>query len=202
MNAGNCNPIPRISTEPSKKKESSVSPPQWSLPKKHYLSDSHIPTRVITCFECDTQNTIPQTALSAHCVRCGSYIKIDKVVLGPRSHRTITKTWGDVHVLANSFLDNYKIHCQNLLLEGKISGDFQCANRCIIKCDQHFHGKVSCHTLAIMKKVKVITSQPITTTNAHVFGNLQGDITATGTVIIHKTGQILGDITADRVEIE
>ena len=160
------------------------------------------PTREVKCFECGGYSSIPKNAISAQCSHCLAYIKVDTITLGPRSHRTTTRTRGDVIVDKQAILHNYHIECENLIIYGQLSGDIQCERRCIVKHDQLFSGKLTCRNLSVAKHTKMVCAGSIRTFSCHVYGTFEGDITVDGVIHIHKSARVIGNITSNDIRID
>lgn len=161
-----------------------------------------IPRKAVICFQCGLISSVPKAALSARCHHCGTYISLDHIVLHQRSPKTLVQTRGDVTVKAGTDLQGMTIHSHNLLLLGRVSGQFNCSGTCQIKTDQQIAGLLRAYTLIVDKKVTVTLAKGADVHHASIHGTVHGTVESSGTVTIHRHGTILGDIKCLSLVIE
>lgn len=192
-------PIPRISEHPSGKIfRKDVSMP-WSLPPK---GEGAVPMKQVQCFVCRQMCNVPKSAISAKCLHCASYIKMDDISLHARTHRTFVRTWGTVTIRANADLKGLDVECLHLVMHGRGSGKFRCQGLCKIKSDQHISGMIEAQRLVIEKKAKVTVVGGMLVKDCQINGVLEGQIKASNVITIRRNAKFLGDIVARQLVIE
>lgn len=196
-------PIPRLCPEDSGKIDGfSPSPVSRGFIPGSREDNKDVPQKAVICFQCGLISLVPQGAFSTKCRHCSAYINLDNVILHKKSHKTLIQTRGDVTVKSGTDFKGINIHSHNLTLGGKISGNFECSGTCLIKENQHITGTVRVHSLVIEKNVSATFAKTVETANASISGTFNGFLEASGTVTIHKTGKILGDVKAPKLIIE
>ncbi len=82
--------------------------------------------RWITCFTCGQANRVSHRAFSTGCSRCGSYIRLEGILVDTVFSREIlTRGW--VRILPEGQLKSTRVVCHNLDLQGYASSDFNCS---------------------------------------------------------------------------
>ncbi|MEG0723878.1 MAG: polymer-forming cytoskeletal protein [Akkermansia sp.] len=189
-------PVPRISSECSKKRDEPILNP---APSQHTLArpqQTSVPSKPVICFECGLISIVPIAALSTRCHHCSAYICMDDINIHNRSHKTHVQTWGDVTVRPDTDLHDINIQCRHLYLNGQLSGTIHCSGTCLIKKSQIFRGSLTAHTLEIAKRANLTFSAPIIVQQAIINGTLNGVLQCKGTVTLGKNAKFFGDVQA------
>lgn len=195
-------PIPIVTEAPSRKRvvsEEASSPIAQIRPEQPRRV---IPMRSVVCYECGGVSEVPRAALSAHCVHCNAHVALGDVTLFPGSAKTRIRTHGDVRVHPRAALSHLDVACHRLDMQGSASGNFRCTGTLSISSRTVIDGSVEAHNLHLRKKAHVTLRREARVHHAHISGILEGNLAATGTVRIAKTGQLLGDVTATELSVE
>lgn len=205
MNDSPFHPIPRKTTEPSGIKPVDASPRKLAVDSsgtEPANASMNIPQKPVICFECGRISLVPQAAISARCHHCSSYINLADISIHSRSYRTVAKTRGNVLVKEGTQLSGITIEAHHLTLIGRISGNFTCTGDCIIKGDQHILGRIQTRRFILERKTNATLVFPVVAQSAVIAGTFNGTLLCQNSVVITKTGKVLGDINCPNLEIE
>lgn len=71
----------------------------------------------------------------------------------------------------------------DLRMDGSLRGDLKVGGRFVLGANGIVNGQVACHTV-------------------HVFGTVEGNVSATDTILLAATARVTGDITAPKLVVE
>ncbi len=195
-------PRPIVTDAPSGRRAAGIATPKRSpLPEKA-AARRVIPTRSVVCYECGNASEVPRAALSAHCRHCHAHLSLGDVTLYPGSPKTRIRTQGDVRIHPNAVLSHLDIVCHRMDMFGAASGSFRCTGTLSVSSSTVIEGNVEAHQLHLRKKAHVTLRREARVHDACISGILEGNLTATGTVHIAKTGMLLGDLRAEKLTVE
>jgi cytoskeletal protein CcmA (bactofilin family) len=153
------------------------------------------PPRQITCFNCGHTYFATAEAQSSQCPRCSGYISLrDYEIAEPWNRRIQTR--GDVTILKTGSVTSGTIQCHNLTVLGSLSGSVDCSGDFIIRSHGKILGKVKCRELRVERGARVEFLNPVSATSAYIDGNVRGQLSCTGSVILEKQAQLQGLVRA------
>lgn len=189
-------PLPVVTEELSGKRAAPAPAPCLFPEEGRQPPRRVIPMRSVVCYECGQVSEVPRAALSAHCAHCNAHVALGDVTLLPGSPKTRIRTQGDVRVHPRAVLSHLDIACHRLDMQGVAAGNFHCTGTLTISSSPVIDGCVVAHNLHLRKKAHVTLRREARVHEAYISGILEGNLVATGTVRIAKTGQLLGDVKA------
>lgn len=160
------------------------------------------PGREVVCYECGRRSHVPAAALSASCIHCHAHLRMADVELKPGSQRLTVRTLGNVTILPDAVLSHLSIVCRDLFLNGRASGNFRCSGTLRISCNTRIEGTVQAGKMEVAKAADVVLVQGASVGELEVSGRVTGRIEASGAVILHRGGELLGDCRSPRMEVE
>ncbi len=155
----------------------------------------------VECFDCHNLFRVGRSAKSTNCPACGVYICLENFEITLNSTTPI-RTRGDVLIRRNGNLSTTEIHCRNLTVHGRISGNIDCTGEFIISTGGKHIGSVRCDHMVIEKGSEIHFLNTIEANEVDVRGQIFGNIQCSGPVLITATGRVNGDVTAHSVSIQ
>jgi cytoskeletal protein CcmA (bactofilin family) len=155
----------------------------------------------VTCFRCGYDYAfIPEDPL-VPCPRCGELIDFrDHEVAGFYGKRV--RTVGDVVVHPGGSLVGVPVTCENLTVNGEISGPVHCTGTAEFLAPCRVTGAVNCGRLVIGEGADVLFLQPVRTAKLEVHGHVLAEIDCAGRASITSRGVLDGSIVAGGLDIE
>lgn len=149
------------------------------------------PPREITCFECEATYTVIGDAQSSQCPKCGSYISLEDYEIDGVYNRRI-QTRGDVRILKKGSISGSTVKCHHLTVMGELAGSVECSGDLIIRSHGKIIGTVVCRNLRIVKGAKVEFLNPVKAETARIDGEVDGQISCSGSVTLEKRAKLHG----------
>ena len=157
--------------------------------------------RVVSCFECKRKHEVSDQATSTNCPGCSAHIDLRDYKIITSFSRTI-RTRGDVHLTSKGDLSSTSVICHSAVIEGKLRGNLQCEDAMTIHLVGKVPGRIAAQSIVVEKKSDIQCFRRVTVTNIDIKGRMSGEIVASGSVNIHKTGSLEGNVTAKSIAIE
>jgi cytoskeletal protein CcmA (bactofilin family) len=161
---------------------------------KHHSSE-------IECFECKATQEISSAASSTFCPKCSTHIDLRNYKVTTSFSRSI-KTQGEVHVTAKGDLSSTNVTCRSALIEGKMRGNMTCLGRATINFVGKIPGRLTAEHVLIERKSDVHFFRRIRVKTIEIRGRMTGEIIAEGTVVIHGSALLDGNVTAKSISVE
>jgi cytoskeletal protein CcmA (bactofilin family) len=161
---------------------------------KHHNSE-------IECFECKAKQEISSAASSTFCPKCSTHIDLRNYKVTTSFSRSI-KTQGEVHVTAKGDLSSTNVTCRSALIEGKMRGNMTCVGTATINFVGKIPGRLTAENVLIERKSDVHFFRRIRVKSIEIRGRMTGEIVAEGTVIIHRSALLDGNVTAKSISVE
>jgi cytoskeletal protein CcmA (bactofilin family)/predicted RNA-binding Zn-ribbon protein involved in translation (DUF1610 family) len=158
-------------------------------------------TYVARCFECEGEREVPKSATSTLCPKCGAYIDLQDYKISSIYTRSI-RTGGRLTITNKGDLIGRRTFCGSADIEGSVRGDLICTGAVKIKVKGKLNGNLEAKTVYIEKRCEAEIVHPIRAERVEIAGTLSGQIIATRTVVIHKTGRLTGTVTALGFSVE
>ena len=157
--------------------------------------------RVVSCFECKRKHEVSDQATSTNCPGCSAHIDLRDYKVTTSFSRTI-RTRGDVHLTNKGDLSSTSVICNSAVIEGKLRGNLQCEESMTIDLIGRIPGRIGAKNVVVERKSDIQCFRRVTVTNIDIKGRMSGEIVASGSVTIHKTGTLEGNVTAKSIAIE
>ncbi|HST29451.1 MAG TPA: polymer-forming cytoskeletal protein [Chthoniobacterales bacterium] len=157
--------------------------------------------RIVSCFECKRKHEVSDQATSTNCPGCSAHIDLRDYKVITSFSRTI-RTRGDVHLTSKGDLSSTSVICHSAVIEGKLRGNLQCEDSMTIHLVGKVPGRISAQNIVVERKSEIQCFRRVTVTNIDIRGRMSGEIVASGSVTIHKTGSLEGNVTAKSIAIE
>jgi cytoskeletal protein CcmA (bactofilin family) len=88
------------------------------------------------------------------------------------------------------------------VIEGKLRGNLQCEDSMTIQLVGKIPGRIAAQSIVVERKSDIQCFRRVMATNIDIKGRMSAEIVATGSVTIHKTGSLEGNVTAKSIAIE
>ena len=157
--------------------------------------------RVVSCFECKRKHEVSDQATSTNCPGCSAHIDLRDYKIVTSFSRTI-RTRGDVHLTNKGDVSSTSVICRSAVIEGKLRGNLQCEDSMTIQMVGKIPGRIAAQNIIVERKSDIQCFRRVTVTNIDIRGRMSAEIVATGSVTIHKTGSLDGNVTAKSLAIE
>ena len=158
-------------------------------------------SRVVSCFECKRKHEVSDQATSTNCPGCSAHIDLRDYKIVTSFSRTI-RTRGDVHLTNKGDLSSTSVICHSAVIEGKLRGNLQCEESMTIDLVGKIPGRIAAQNMVVERKSDIQCFRRVTVTNIDIKGRMSAEIVASGSVTIHKTGSLDGNVTAKSIAIE
>jgi hypothetical protein len=130
--------------------------------------------RDVTCYECGKESQVPAAALSANCIHCHTHLNMADVEIRPGSRRLTVRTLGNVHVPAATVLSHLSVVCNNMDVDGRVSGSFRCTGTLSLNASMVLDGAVSAGKLVVDKGAEVELTVGAAAEQVEIYGRLEG----------------------------
>ncbi len=157
--------------------------------------------RIVSCFECKRKHEVSDAATSTNCPGCSAHIDLRDYKITTSFSRTI-RTRGDLHLTNKGDLSSTSVVCHAAVVEGKLRGNLECEDAMTINLVGKIPGRIGAQTMVVERKSDIQCFRRVRVTNIDIKGRMSGEIIATGSVTIHKTGSLEGNVTAKSIAIE
>src|SRR2546423_3315528 len=183
------------------KDESAAAPEEVPLHKKLETIWGRRRNRVVSCFECKRKHEVSDQATSTNCPGCSAHIDLRDYKIITSFSRTI-RTRGDVHLTNKGDLSSTSVICNSAIIEGKLRGNLECEESMTINLVGKIPGRIGAQHMTVERKSDIQCFRRVKVTNIDIKGRMSGEIVASGSVTIHKTGTLEGHVTAKAIAIE
>lgn len=161
-----------------------------------------VPTREIECYECGRRSHVPVAALSAGCVHCHATLNMQDVELVNGSHELTVRTLGNVMVPPGTVLSHLSVVCRNMLVYGRVSGEFRCTQELCFRESCRVDGAVRARRLVVDRGVEVVIPGEVSVREAQVNGSLAAAVRAAGVIRVGREGLLRGRCDAADIVVE
>src|SRR2546423_10330440 len=183
------------------KDESAPAPAEVPLHKKLEIIWGRHRNRVVSCFECKRKHEVSDQATSTNCPGCSAHIDLRDYKITTSFSRTI-RTRGDVHLTNKGDLSSTSVICRSAVIEGKLRGNLECEDSMTINLVGKIPGRIGAQHMIVEKKSDIQCFRRVRVNNIYIKGRMSAEIVASGSVTIHKTGTLEGNVTAKSIAIE
>ena len=105
---------------------------------------------------------------------------------------TRIETRGNVIIRKTGSISGVALRCHDLTVLGGLSAAVECSGDVVIRSHGRITGTLSCRGLRVEKGARVEFLQPVTAVSAVIDGQVRGQISCTGPVILEKRAQLHG----------
>jgi cytoskeletal protein CcmA (bactofilin family)/Zn finger protein HypA/HybF involved in hydrogenase expression len=158
-------------------------------------------TVVARCFECIGKREVPKSATSTICPQCGAYIDLrDYRIVGNYS-RSI-RTRGRLFLTNKGDLNSNRVICEEADIQGLMRGSLICNGEVRIRLKGKLSGSIEAKKVLIDRRSEVEFVRPLRGELVEIEGVVAGRITASGKVVIQKSGRLTGAVFARAFTVE
>lgn len=161
-----------------------------------------VPLREVVCYECGKACQVPSAALSANCIHCHAHLNMADVEIRPGSRRLTVRTLGNVHVPSGTVLSNLSIVCNNMVVDGRVSGSFRCSGSLSFNASAVVDGSISAGRLVVDKAAEVELLVGAAAETVELYGSLKGRLQCKGVLHVHRSGSYEGVCKAADVVVD
>lgn len=161
-----------------------------------------VPMRDVVCYECGRTCQVPLAALSANCIHCHAHLNMADVEIRPGSRRLTVRTLGNVHVPSGTVLSNLSIVCNNMVVDGRVSGSFRCSGSLSFNASAVVDGSISAGKLVVDKAAEVELLVGAAAENVELYGSLKGRLQCKGKLHVYRGGAYEGVCKAADVVVD
>src|SRR5204862_2258677 len=144
-------------------------------------------SRVVACFECKRKHEVSEDATSTNCPGCSAHIDLRDYKIATSFRRTI-RTRGNIHLTQKGDLSSTSVICNAAIIEGKLRGNLECEDSMTINLVGKIPGRIGAKEMVVERKSDIQCFRRVRVTNIDIRGRMSGEIIATGSVTIRKTG--------------
>jgi cytoskeletal protein CcmA (bactofilin family)/ribosomal protein L37AE/L43A len=149
------------------------------------------PPREVICFNCNHAFKAIAEAQSSQCPKCGCYVSLlDFEIAEPWNRRIETR--GNVVIQKTGSVSGATVRCHDLTVLGGLSGTVECSGDLVIRSHGRIVGNVQCRNLRVEKGAHVEFLNPVTAATASIDGEVRGQISCTGEVVLQKRALLHG----------
>lgn len=148
-------------------------------------------TRDVVCFKCGHRFVTAREAQSTQCPKCSGYVSMTDYDISDACTRRI-ETAGDVMIRKTGRVLSSLVRCHDLTVFGELTGSVECSGNFIIRSSSKILGTVHCGHLMIEKSAKVVFLHPVHATKVTIDGEVRGQISCTGPVVLEKRARLTG----------
>ncbi len=149
------------------------------------------PPKDVACFGCGHAFTAIAEAQSSQCPKCGSYVSLLDYEITENWNRRI-QTRGNVTIAKTGAVSGATVRCHHLTVLGELAGSVECSGDLVIRSHGKIIGTVNCRNLRVEKGARVEFLNPVTAASASIDGQVRGQITCSGAVVLQKRAQLHG----------
>jgi cytoskeletal protein CcmA (bactofilin family)/Zn finger protein HypA/HybF involved in hydrogenase expression len=149
------------------------------------------PPREVLCFKCGHPFKAIAEAQSSQCPKCGGYVSLlDYDITEPWNRRIQTR--GNVVIQKTGAVSGVTLRCHHLTVLGTLAGSVECSGDVVIRSHGKITGTIHCRHLKVHRGVRVEFLNPVHAAAATIKGQVRGQISCTGPVILEKRAQLHG----------
>ena len=161
-----------------------------------------VPMREVVCYECGKRCRVPTAALSANCLHCHTHLNMADVEIRPGSRRLTVRTLGNVHVPSGTVLSHLSVVCNNMEVDGHVSGSFRCTGTLSLNTSMTLDGAVSAGKLVVDKGAEVELTVGAAAEQVEIYGRLKGRVQCKGQLHVYRSGAYEGVCKAADVVVD
>ena len=124
------------------------------------------------------------------------------VEIRPSSRRLMVRTLGNVNVQSGTVLSNLSIVCNNMEVNGRVSGSFRCSGTLSFNVSAVVDGSISAGKLVVDKGAEVELSLGAVAEEVALYGSLKGRLQCKGQLHVYRGGSYAGVCKAADVVVD
>jgi cytoskeletal protein CcmA (bactofilin family) len=157
--------------------------------------------RQVHCFICGHSFSAIGEAQSSQCPKCSGYVSLLDYEINENWNRRI-QTCGNVVIQKAGVVSGVTLQCHHLTVIGELAGSVECSGDLVIRSHGKIIGQVQCQNLRVEKGARVEFLHPVTATSAFIDGNVRGQISCSGPVILAKRAHLQGLVRTTSLVIQ
>lgn len=174
-------------------------PPRMHPILRFFLREK--PPRAVICFNCGHTFPAIREAQSSQCPKCSGYVSLrDYRIEEPWNRRIQTR--GDVTITKTGSVTGINIQCHHLTVLGELAGSVDCSGDLVIRSHGKILGKVRCRELRIERGARVEFLSQVTAERVRIDGNVRGQITCSGLIVLEKRARLQGLVRAAGLSVK
>ncbi len=155
----------------------------------------------VACFDCGTRQELNSAASSTICPSCSVHMDLRDYKINGSFSRSI-RTHGEVHITSSGDLSSSSVVCRAAVIDGKLRGSLQCAERAEFRATGKVQGKLIAPEVLIGKKANVQFFRQLQVGSIEIRGTMSGEILAETVVTIRAAGRLEGNVVARSINVE
>jgi cytoskeletal protein CcmA (bactofilin family)/Zn finger protein HypA/HybF involved in hydrogenase expression len=160
---------------------------RWFWPAK--------PPRHVSCFNCHHAFMAIAEAQSSQCPKCGGYVSLIDHEITTHSNTRI-ETRGNVIIQKTGVITDTLVRCHDLTVHGQLRATAECSGDLVISSSGKITGAIHCRHLRVEKGAHVEFLQPLSAESATIDGDVRGQISCSGPIILEKRARLHGLVRA------
>ena len=183
---------------------SAAQPPGGGAPNPHIVKTIRPSQHTVRCFECGYEFKISGTTRTIYCAKCRAKIDMGDYAIDHAWSGELC-TGGTVHVRPGGRLENARIRAGNIILEGGIDA------ATTLECTQWLElaggeapspRQFNARNLRIAAGHSVQMRHKFRVHHLELYGELEGDVEASGLVDIRAGGHLKGIVRGAHLQVE
>jgi cytoskeletal protein CcmA (bactofilin family)/DNA-directed RNA polymerase subunit RPC12/RpoP len=160
-----------------------------------------IESRLIRCFQCDTELEVPLAAESTMCKRCSSHVDLRDYSISQTVSKNF-RTYGRLVIEEKGYILNTDSLVGEAVIKGRMIGKLAAQRTLEIHSSAHIKGSFTTGRLIIPLGQHFRWTEPLRVGGAEVAGELVGNLHVSGTVLLKSTARLFGDVEAGNLVVE
>lgn len=157
--------------------------------------------RQVACFQCGTVLEVSPSAQSTMCKRCSAHVDLRDYNISHTESKNF-RTRGKLILQESGCLLNTDSLFEEAVVKGKVIGRIEAVGSLEIQRQAEIRGSFKAGTLIIAPETVLRWPEPLHLANAEVAGELQANVTATGTVLLRSGSRFFGSLQAAHVRVQ
>lgn len=157
--------------------------------------------RQVACFQCGTVLEVSPSAQSTMCKRCSAHVDLRDYNISHTESKNF-RTRGRLILQESGCLLNTDSLFEEAVLKGKVIGRIEAVGGLEIHRQAEIRGSFKAGTLIIAPETVLRWPEPLHLGNAEVAGELQANVTATGTVLLRSGSRFFGSLQAAHLRVQ
>jgi cytoskeletal protein CcmA (bactofilin family) len=157
--------------------------------------------RQVACFQCGTVLEVSPSAQSTMCKRCSSHLDLRDYNINHTESKNF-RTRGRLLLQESGCLLNTDSIFQEGIIKGKVIGRIEALGSLEIHRLAEIRGSFKAGTLIIAPDAVFRWPEPLQLANAEVAGELQANVSASGTVLLRSGSRFFGSLQAAGLRVQ
>src|SRR6185369_16088392 len=160
-----------------------------------------IEQKVIRCFQCGTDLSVPIAAESTMCKRCSSHVDLRDYVITQTLSKNF-RTYGRLVIEDKGYLLNTDSQVGEAVIKGRFIGKIVAERSLEIHSSARIKGTFSAGRLIVPAGNHFRWAEALRVGAAEIGGELVANLHSAGTVLLRSTARLFGDVEAGNLVVE